>query len=95
MLSRTVGMAKFTAEQGATLAARSALFHSRASVLASHTYSVAEPSKAQMSASVAKGLAVEIAGTPAKHAGAADGAGQWITPGLFLLFTYHLTCLQV
>ena len=68
MLSRMVGMAKLTAEQGATLAARSALFHSRASVLASHTNSVAEPSKAQMSASVAKGLAVEIAGTPAKHA---------------------------
>ena len=68
MLSRTVGMAKVTAEQGAMLAARSALFHSRASVLASHTYSVAEPSKAQMSASVAKGLAVEIAGTPAKRA---------------------------
>lgn len=65
MLSSTVGMAKGTAEQGAELAGRSALDQSSASVSASQANNMAEPSKAQTTASVAYWLAAETTGTPA------------------------------
>ncbi len=68
MLSRTVGAAKSTAEHGATSAASAELSHSSASVLASQACSVAEPSIAQITASVANWLAADTTGTPARGA---------------------------
>ncbi len=63
-----VGMAKSTAEHGATSGARAALSHSSARVLASQACSVAEPSIAQTTASVANWLAADTTGTPARGA---------------------------
>ena len=68
-MSKTVGTAKSTAEHGATLAGMSALFQSSTRVSASHAYRVAEPSNAQIIASVANWLAADTTGTPAQHAG--------------------------
>ena len=68
MLSRMEGVAKSTAEHGATSAARAALSHSSARVSASQACSVAELSIAQITASPANWLAADTAGTPVQGA---------------------------
>ena len=77
MLSNTVGMAKSTAEHGATSEARAALSHSSARVLASQACSVAEPSIAQTTASLANWLAADTTGTPVQDAARHCCSLQW------------------